>query len=48
MNSNELKLHICSRTGTDTTCSVNISFKYGMNGQFFVYPIKDEKTLEAI
>ena len=34
MTLDELKLHICSRIGIDSTNSVKLSFKYGMNGKF--------------
>ncbi|XP_057533383.1 uncharacterized protein LOC130811201 [Amaranthus tricolor] len=48
MNLNELKLHICSKIGIDSTSTVNISFKYGMSGQFLAFPIEDEDALEAM
>ena len=49
MDLNELKLHICFRIDIDSTTSIiNISFKYGMSGQFLAYPIEDEDALEAM
>ena len=49
MDLNEFKLHIYSKIGIDsTTNTVNISFEYGMSGQFLAYPIEDDEALEAM
>ena len=44
VNSNELKFHIYSGIEIDSTNnSVNLSFKFEMNGQYSEYPVDEEE-----
>ena len=44
MTLDEILIHICWRIDIDsTTSSVNLSFKFEMNGQYSEYPVDEEE-----
>ena len=49
MDFNEFKLLVCSKIGIDTTQStVNLSFIYYMSGEWLVFPVKDDDSVDAM
>ena len=49
MDLNQFKRFICSKIELDPTrTTVNISFKYDMNGELLAFPVEDDEAINAM